>query len=465
MGTLRCVDNTTKKVNKMSQKFSSSADGKPATALADKAFGKVALRLLPLLVLCYFSAFLDRVNVGFAALTMRESIGLSATAFGVGSGIFFIAYFLFEVPSNLMLHRVGARRWIARIMISWGLLSAATAFVWDGTSFLVLRFLLGAAEAGFYPGIIFYLTQWFPDRRRAQIIGILLLSNPLATIVGGPVSGLLLSMGPHHGLADWQWLFIIEAIPALVLGLVVLFKLPDRIDSVKWLSTEEKAAARAALDEDATRREGGASVSAKGFFLHPHVLCLALIFFGISMTNATVNFWLPQMIRGSGFSFTATGFIAAIPYIGAVAALLVWGKRSDRRQERVFHALAPLALAVAGLLITALIGTPVANIAGLTIASIGLFAVLPVFWTLPPRFMVGAAAAGGIAVINSIGNLGGFFGPSSMGYIKDMTGSFSLALLLDVAMLVVSMVTLLAMARLIRGHRPAQQPAAQPGEQ
>lgn len=415
--------------------------------MTQKTFNKIALRLLPFLVICYFAAFLDRVNVGFAALTMREDIGLSATAFGLGSGIFFISYFIFEVPSNLMLARVGARRWIARIMITWGLLSACTAFVWDAKSFLALRFLLGAAEAGFYPGILYYLTQWFPNKRRAQIVGFLLLSNPLATIIGGPVSGLILSAGEHSGLQGWQWLFIIEAVPAVVLGIIVWLRLPEKVEDVKWLSDQEKQTARQVLNEDLTQRQHTSSVEVSRIFFHPLVLSLALIFLGISMTNATVNFWLPQLIKSSGFSFIATGFLSAIPYVAAVIALLWWGKRSDRRNERVYHIMLPLVLAIAGISLTAFSGSALLSIAGLTMASAGLFAVLPVFWALPPRFMVGSAAAGGIAVINSIGNLGGFFGPTAMGYVKDLTGYFGVGLVVNILMLSVSLLTMFILAR------------------
>ena len=331
----------------------SGASAENNDALTQKTFSKIALRLLPFLVLCYFAAFLDRVNVGFAALTMREDIGLSATAFGMGSGIFFISYFIFEVPSNLMLARVGARRWIARIMITWGLLSACTAFVWDANSFLVLRFLLGAAEAGFYPGILYYLTQWFPNKRRGQIVGFLLLSNPLATIIGGPVSGLILAGGAHNGLEGWQWLFIIEAIPAVILGIIVLMRLPEKVEDVKWLTQQEKQAARSALNNDLSERQNKTTIQVSRIFFHPLVLSLALIFLGISMTNATVNFWLPQLIKNAGFSFVATGFLSVIPYVAAVIALLWWGKRSDRKNERVFHIVAPLVLAIVGVALTA----------------------------------------------------------------------------------------------------------------
>jgi MFS transporter, ACS family, tartrate transporter len=399
-----------------------------------QVFDRIAWRIMPLLVLCYLSAFLDRVNVGFAALTMRADIGLSATAFGLGSGIFFLPYFLLEVPSNLALARFGARRWIARIMISWGIISAATAFVWNGPSFLAVRLLLGAAEAGFYPGILVYLTTWFPDRRRAQIIALLLLSNPLATILGGPISGLLLSMDHHGALQSWQWLFLLEAIPPMLLGVIVLYLLPDRIEDARWLAPDEASAVRQVLDADLSARHKTARIPLRQVFHHPQILALAFIFFGISMTNATVNFWLPQMIKGSGFGVVATGFLTAIPYIAGVLGLLVWGRRSDRRGERRFHIIAPLLLAAAGVIFAAISAAPLPRILGLTISASGLFAVLPVYWTLPPLLMVGSAAAAGIAVINSIGNLGGFFGPSVMGYMRDRTGSFGAGLMVDAVM-------------------------------
>ncbi|HAV1831816.1 TPA: MFS transporter [Enterobacter hormaechei subsp. steigerwaltii] len=397
---------------------------------------------MPFLILCYFAAFLDRVNVRFAALTMREDIGLSATAFGLGSGIFIISYFIFEVPSNLLLARFGARRWIARIMVTWGLLSACTAFVQDSTQFLILRFLLGAAEAGFYPGILYYLSNWFPDRKRAGIIALLLLSNPFATIIGAPVSGIILSMGPHSGLQEWQWLFILESIPSIVLGILVLLMLPEKVEDARWLSDKQKRVARQELDADVVNRKSRAKVELSHIFHHPWILGLALIFLGIAMTNSTINFWLPQIIKSAGFSILATGFISMIPYIAAVIALLWWGKRSDRKNERFFHMMAPLAVAITGISLTALSSASVLQITGLTLASAGLFALLPVFWPLPPKFMVGAAAAGGIAVINSIGNLGGFFGPSAMGYIKDLTGSFSLGLGVNITMLSISFITI-----------------------
>jgi len=404
-------------------------------------FRRIARRILPFLVLCYVSAFMDRVNVGFAALSMREDIGLTATAFGIGSGMFFVSYFLLEVPSNLALAKFGARRWIARIMISWGLLSALTAFVWNGPSFVTLRLLLGAAEAGFYPGVLLYLTQWFPEKKRAQMLGYFILANPLATIVGAPLSGTMLSMGGLHG---WQWMFIMEAIPAVVLGIVTLFYLPDRIEDARWLTQAEKLEARRHLDQEAVARTGRAHVSLKQIFTHPQIIALALIFLTISMTNATVNFWLPQIIKSSGFSTIMAGWISAIPYVAAVGSLLFWGRHSDRTGERRLHILIPMVAAAVCIGLSGFVVHPAIRIAGFTIAAAGLFAALPIFWSLPPRIMAGSAMAGGIAFINSVGNLGGFIGPSMMGYLKDLTGSFGDGLLLDSVALMIGAVLVVA---------------------
>lgn len=394
-------------------------------------FRKIAFRILPLLVLCYLSAFMDRVNVGFAAVSMREDIALSATAFGIGSGVFFLSYFLLEIPSNLALTKFGARRWIARIMISWGILSGLTAFVWNGPSFITLRLLLGAAEAGFYPGVLLYLTQWFPEKRRARILGYFILANPLATIIGAPLSGWLLSIGDFGSLKGWQLMFLVEAVPAVLLGIVTFFYLPDRVTDARWLSDDEKNQVVAQLKKEEAQTVHRARIDLRHVFTHPTILGLSFIFLTISMTNATVNFWLPQIIKSSGFSTYVTGWISAIPYVAAVGSLLFWGRHSDKTGERRYHILIPMVAAAVCIAVSGFFDAPVIRILGLTVASAGLFAALPIYWSLPGRFLVGSAAAGGIAFINSVGNLGGFIGPSAMGYLKDATGSFGGGLLLD----------------------------------
>jgi MFS transporter, ACS family, tartrate transporter len=309
-----------------------------ATAEANPpVFKKIAYRILPLLVLCYLSAFMDRVNVGFAAVSMRTDIGLTATAFGIGSGVFFLSYFLLEVPSNLALTKFGARRWIARIMISWGILSGLTAFVWNGPSFITLRLLLGAAEAGFYPGVLLYLTQWFPEKKRAQILGYFILANPLATIIGAPLSGGLLSIGDFGALKGWQLMFLVEAVPAVVLGIVTFFYLPDRVADARWLTDDEKNEVVAQLQREEAQTVNRARIDLRHVFTHPSILGLSLIFLTISMTNATVNFWLPQIIKSSGFSTYVTEWISAIPYVAAVGSLLFWGRHSDKTGERRYQ--------------------------------------------------------------------------------------------------------------------------------
>ncbi|WP_186144512.1 MFS transporter [Burkholderia gladioli] len=416
-------------------------------------FRKIAWRILPLLVLCYLSAFMDRVNVGFAAASMREDIGLTATAFGIGSGVFFLSYFLLEIPSNLALTHFGARRWIARIMVSWGILSALTAFAWNGPSFITLRLLLGAAEAGFYPGVLLYLTQWFPEKKRAQFIGYFILANPLATVIGAPLSGWLLSTGGFGGLKGWQLMFLVEAVPAVLLGIVTFFCLPDRISDARWLSDDEKRQVTTQLQTEATRTVHRGRIDLRQVFMHPRILGLSFIFLSISMTNATVNFWLPQIIKSSGFSTYVTGWISAIPYVAAVGSLLFWGHHSDRTGERRYHILIPMLAAAACIAAAGFHDLPLVRILGFTIASAGLFAALPIYWSLPGRFLVGNAAAGGIAFINSVGNLGGFIGPSAMGYLKDATGSFGGGLLLDsVALILGAAVVMCVTSRQPAGH-------------
>jgi ACS family tartrate transporter-like MFS transporter len=419
-------------------------------------FRKIAWRLLPFLALCQMFAFLDRGNVGFAALTMRADLGLSATAYGLGAGIFFIGYFFCEVPSNLMLLRFGPRRWIARIMISWGLISAATALSWDAWSFLGLRFLLGFAEGGFYPGILYFLSQWFPGIWRARLTSLLLVAIPLSSALGAPLSGFLLGMDTLGGLHGWQWLFIVEGLPTCVLGLVVLFRLPEKVGDARWLTPAEQSVARRVLDADQKSRAALARKTFSEMIRYPAVWALAFVFFCVSMTNGTVSFWTPQIVKAGGFSNQTVGFLTAIPYSVGIVALVIWGWHSDMRNERRWHVVIPLLVAAVGVIITASTQTVAAQVFGLSIASLGMFSVLAILWTLPGEFLVGTAAAGGIAVINSIGNLGGFAGPFMVGVLKDTTGSFAGGLLVDaMVLLVASVVVLLVTQRLaaIKGNR------------
>ena len=392
--------------------------------MADALAGKVARRLLPFLMLCYFFAYLDRVNVGFAALTMNRDIGLSATAYGFGAGLFFLGYVAFEVPSNLILERVGARIWIARIMVTWSLISASTAFVTSEWSFYLVRVLLGLAEAGFFPGIILYLTYWFPTAQRAGIVGIFMMAVPLSAAIGAPLSGLVMSFtGGWLGLAGWQWLYLLEAAPSLLLGLATLFVLTDRPEQAAWLTPEERARLVARMAED-QRLQPNRTTHFGSALLDPRVLGLGLVYFGLSTGLYAVGLWLPQIVSSFGFTTTATGFVAAIPYIVSAAGMLAWTRRSDRRGERVRHVAIPTVVAGLALIAASQAGTPFLTIAALSVAALGVFAALPTFWTLPTRLLTGTAAAGGIALINALGSLGGFVGPSLMGWVRDATGRF-----------------------------------------
>jgi D-galactonate transporter len=398
-------------------------------SLEHRTIEKVTKRLVPFLILCYFVAYLDRVNVSFAAVTMNTDLGLSASAFGFGAGIFFLAYFLFEVPSNLFLERVGARKWIARIMFSWGVLSGSMAFIVGVKSFYAVRVLLGAAEAGFFPGIIFYLTLWFPAVYRARIIGYFMAAIPLSTVIGAPVSGLLLGLDGFMGRKGWQWLFILEAAPALILSVVVFFFLTDRPADATWLEPEERGWLMNRLDQERRQREMVRHYSVMQALLNPKVLALSIVYFGAVATNYGMSFFLPQIVKAFGVSNFQTGLVAALPYVVGTASIVMWGRRSDRKLERRFHLAFPLFVASAGIAISTAFDDPTMKMAALSIAGFGIFGCLPVFWTFPAAFLSGAAAAGGIALINSIGNLAGFAGPYAVGSIKDMTGSYTVGLL------------------------------------
>jgi ACS family tartrate transporter-like MFS transporter len=413
--------------------------------LEQRTIAKVSARLIPFLILCFFVAYLDRVNVGFAALTMNKDLGLSASAFGFGAGIFFIAYFLFEVPSNLLLARVGARKWIARIMFSWGVVSGATAFIGGETSFYVVRVLLGIAEAGFFPGIIFFLTLWFPAIYRARIIGYFMAAIPLSTVIGAPVSGVLLGLDGLMGLKGWQWLFILEAAPALILSVVVFFYLTDRPADATWLQPDERAWLVARLKEEQTNREKLRRYSVTQALLNPKVLALSLVYFGAVATNYGLSFFLPQIVKAFGVSNLQTGLVTAVPYVVGLVSIVWWGRRSDRKAERRFHLALPLFVASAGIASSTALSDPTMKMVALSIAGFGIFGCLPVFWTFPTAFLSGAAAAGGIALINSIGNLAGFAGPYAMGRIKDLTGSYTNGLLLLSAVGFMAMIIVLAL--------------------
>ncbi|MBB6095917.1 ACS family tartrate transporter-like MFS transporter [Povalibacter uvarum] len=403
----------------------------------ESALRKVAWRLIPFLGALYFFAFLDRVNVGFAALTMNADLGLSSAVFGIGAGIFFLGYVAFEVPSNILLERFGARIWIARIMLTWGVLSAAMAFVQGPTSFYTVRFLLGIAEAGFFPGIIYYLTCWFPARHRARIIALFMIALPLSSVIGAPISTALLEIRAM-GFAGWQWMFLLEAIPTIVLGVVVLFYLPDRPSEARWLTPQEQQALSDDLAAERAAHDDGHMTSLREALLMPRVWRHGLVYFSVLVGLYGFSFWLPQIIASLGsMTHLQVGLVTAIPYALACVALVLWGRHSDATGERALHVALPALMAAVALVVSGSIDNPVLGFAALCIAAIGIYCGLPAFWAYATAGLQGAAAAGAIALINSIGNIGGFLGPSAIGLVKERTGSYALSLMFIAACLAV----------------------------
>jgi MFS family permease len=414
--------------------------------LEHRVMRRVTLRIVPLLMICYVAAYLDRVNVSFAALQMNKDLGLSTAAYGFGAGLFFIAYCACEVPSNLILHRVGARRWIARIMLTWGLCAGATAFVQGQASFYSARLLLGAAEAGFQPGVLFFITLWFPSSYRARIVGYFMAAVPICGTLGSPISGLLLSV--HGlGLAGWQWLYLIEAAPSILLAFVVLNWLADRPEQSAWLAPEERAwLAQRIHAEQKPHRKGSLSSVAQAL-TSPLVFGLAAVYFtDVALNNANA-FFLPQIIKAFGLSNTQTGFVAAIPNFVGLIALVWWGRRADRARELVGHAAAGLLLGGGALIVAAFCGQPLLSVIALSLAVAGTYAFTAPFWALASTFLSGAAAAGGIAAMSAVGILGGFTAPWVMGVMKDLTGSFASGQIVIGAMGVAGALLLLAIGR------------------
>ena len=395
-------------------------------ALEKSAMRKIYMRLLPFAIFTYFLAYIDRINVSFAGLTMRGDLDLSATAFGFAAGTFYWGYFIFEVPSNVVLEKVGARLWIARIMITWGIFAGLTALVVGSTSFSVVRFLLGAAEAGFFPGIVLYFTYWFPAHHHARIVSGFLIGLPIAVAAGAPISTALLGMEGVLGLHGWQWMYIAEGVPTVLIGVVTFFVLTDRPEQAKFLTAEEKAWLGAKLLAERKAKEAVRTFSMWEGMFNPKVLLLALNYFGIVVASLGVLIFVPQMIKSLGnLSNMTVGWLTMIPYITGGIGLVVWGRISDRMHERRWNLLGACLVSTIGLIITGMtMGTWWAMV-GLSIATFGFYGSKGPFWSMPPMFLTGTAAAASIAWINSIGNLGGFFGPWYVGVIKDMTGSFS----------------------------------------
>ncbi len=406
--------------------------GSTTSALEGATLRAVSRRLIPFLFILYIVAFLDRVNVGFAALEMNRDLGLNPAVYGFGSGIFFIGYALFEVPSNLLLVRIGARRWIARIMMTWGLVAAGMMFTRGPLSFYVLRFLLGVAEAGFFPGMIFYLSQWFPAEARARAVARFMIAIPLSGVVGGPISGALLGLGGRLGLAGWQWLFLLEGLPAVVLGVCVLWCLTERPEQAAWLTPEQRTwlVGRLAAERDRCAEHHRFSVGRA--LSSGTVWQLGLVvFLCCSFGNYALSLWLPQIVRGiSGLSNLQVGFVSAIPNLVAVIAMVIVATHSDQTGEQCLHIAGASAVAALGFLGSALVQSPVFTVIFLSFALAGLLSVHPPFWPLPSKFLIGAATAGGIALINSLAVLSGFVAPYVIGLLYNASGDFRTGLLL-----------------------------------
>ena len=394
-------------------------------ALERATMRKVSLRLLPVLFVLYIAAYLDRTNVSIAALQMNAAVGLSSAAYGFGAGVFFIGYGLFEVPSNLFLARVGARRWIARIAITWGLIACAMIFVQGATSFYVLRFLLGAAEAGAFPGIVFYLSQWFPERQRGRAMSMFMVSVPMGGAIGGPLGGMLLGLDGRSGLAGWQWLFLVEGVPSLALGVVVWFVLVDKPADATWLTNSEREWLTTHLVAERGRRDGTSERNVAKALTSGVVWWLALLYFlAIAGTLGPVFFGPVLLSEALHISSLEVGYLIGVIGLAGVAGMLINGAHSDYSKERIAHATIPMLLMAVGIVVTALSHSALTLIGGLALISFSAYSFLPVFWCVPSTLLSGTAAAGGIALINSIGNLGGFVAPSILGWGKTMTNSY-----------------------------------------
>jgi ACS family tartrate transporter-like MFS transporter len=399
-----------------------------------RTIAKVSWRLLPLVAVAYCIAYIDRTNISVAALAMNKDLGFSAYIYGWGAGIFFFSYFLFEVPSNLILERAGARLWIARIMITWGIVSGLTAFVTGQTSFLVIRFLLGAAEAGFFPGMILYFTYWFPSEYRGRVISTLFIAQPVANAVGSIVSAAILGMNGMLGFKGWQWIFIIEAIPAVLCAFWVIATMTDRPEIAKWLAPDEKNWLTAKLGEENRKISSAGHLSLWRALGDPRVLALSAMYFMSVTANYGIVFFMPQIIKGIGLSNMMTGFVSSVPFIIGTIGLIIWGWSSDRKPERRWHLIVASTLAAVGLVFAGWTGASYWALLGMSAATVGIYGSRASFWPMPSIFLTGTAAAGAIALINAVGNLGGYVGPFIVGWIKDSTGSFQAGLYFLAAM-------------------------------
>jgi ACS family tartrate transporter-like MFS transporter len=418
--------------------------------LEQRAIRKITWRLIPFLMLLYFVAFLDRINVGFAALTMNKDVGLTSQMFGLGAGIFFLGYFAFEVPSTVILHNVGARFWIGRVMITWGLVSVAMAFTRGPISFYVLRFLLGLAEAGFFPGIILYLSYWFPANHRSAVTAMFMAAAPVAGVIGSPISGALMQLDGLLGLRGWQWLFLLEGIPALVLGFITFRFLTDRPADAAWLTAEERDWLSSAIQREQADIKDPRSHSTWRALADWKVLALSLAYFGTSAGLYTIGFWAPLIVKGLGFSVFHVGLLVAIPNLIAVIGMVLWSRNSDRTGERYWHAALACLIGAIGMAVAARAGSSAfLAVAGLSLTAFGVSAAKPPLWSLPTTFFAGTAAAASIGLINSLGTLGGFVGPYMIGSTNGSNGNFTRGLYFVGGTLIVSAVTIVIMHLLV----------------
>jgi D-galactonate transporter len=432
------------------------AGGFADTGALERGYRKATWRLIPFIFICYLFNYLDRVNVGFAKLEMLDALHLSETVYGLGAGIFFVGYVTSGVPSNLILHKLGARRWIALMMILWGGLSSAMLLVQGSISFYVLRFLTGVAEAGFFPGMVYYFSAWFPSHKRGQVMALFMSAIPVSGLIGGPLSGWMLAhfSSGQGGLAGWQWLFLLQGVPTVLLGVALFFYLADSLQGARFLAPQEKAAMQAALDADEQARRAGSHAvhSFSAVLRNGHVWMLGAIYFSIQMGVYAINFWLPSIIKALGFANPVTvGWLSALPYLCAGVFMVLVGRSADARRERRWHLSLPLVTGLIGLLLAANFSHNVVIVMiGLSLATMGTLTGLPMFWPLPAAFLGSAAAAGGLALINSLGQIAGFVSPFLVGWIKDQTGSTDVALyILSTVLLIGAVLVMLMPARLV----------------
>lgn len=418
-------------------------------ALGQTTMKKVSARIIPYVFLLYIVAYLDRVNIGYASLTMNKALSISAEAFGLIAGIFFFGYFIFEVPSNIIMHRVGARIWIARILISWGIVVIITAWAQNITQMYILRFILGVAEAGFFPGIILYLTYWFPAKERAKAVAFFMTALAASSIVGSPVSTWILDHVNWGGMEGWRWMFILEGIPAVLLGFVTLGYLTDRPSDAHWLTAQEKSWLNGVLQKEHQEKMRQKQLTTAQVLANGRVWHLAFIYFTLVLGLYGLGFWLPQFLKAlkAGFSNSEVGLIAMIPYIAAAIAMVWWARRSDRKGERRVHAAIPPIVGALGLIASVYVTDPISSVISYSVATLGIYSFFGPFWALPAMFLTEASAAVGIALINSVGNLGGFFGPFMIGYLNTMTHNNMAGVFFLSASLIVSSLLILALRK------------------